>query len=174
MKAALKNLTILILFVLQSCVPGWANQINLYYPSKVESIRDSVVLSVYLRIIALANDELRIKKATYALSDAKLVQRKVNEIIKPLSTAKQMTFLTTILRERELEGSAAEYERAMIVLRCAEAAAMTKLVALGTHQSKAEFLRFKSEQKAGDSGYFPIFLEELERKLNANLKSQNN
>ncbi len=170
MKTTLTNLTLISLFVFQGLLPGWANSANLYYPLKAESIKDSTVLSVYLRIIALANDELRIKRASYPSSWTKMVQRKVSEIIKPLSTAKQMGSLMPILKERELEGSA-EYERAMIVVRYAEAATITKLVALGTNEAKEEFLHFKSNLRAGDSGYFPIFLKEQERKLNAALKS---
>lgn len=152
-------------------VPVGAAPAILCYPTKVKEIKDSSVLSAYLRVIALANDELR--KRIKLDDGAKVLAGKITLIIQPLSSAKQLSELIIVLNKEEESNGLAEYYRAFNVLEHAKAEALIKLVSLGTFKAKQQFLEVKKSWPRGDSGYGLILLRELEDKLNARLDQSN-
>lgn len=148
----------------------------MYYPGKTDSIKDSAVLSAYLRIIAIANDELALR-GVVKRSDNQLIARgdfvtaqielATKSLVKPL----HLSTLAKLLHDREIEdGGPAEYERAMQVMENAMSICLTKLVLMHTTDSDLEFMKFKASLPRID-GRFALMMDSLDVKRIGRKKS---
>lgn len=148
----------------------------IYYPGKMDSIKDSAVLSAYLRLIALANDEIQWEKSQagwteQGLNDRmNLKQKRIEDAIQTVVSPQQLALLARRLREKEVQDSAPEFRAAMHFMEQSLCVCLEKLVDLHTPASDREFLKLKEVWKKRDGG-FALIIESLDLKRIGSKKS---
>ncbi len=148
----------------------------IYYPGKLESIKDSAVLSAYLRLIAIANDEIQWEKSQVGRSEqglkdrSKFLQKRIEDATRTVVSPQQLALLAMQLRDKEIQDSGPEYRAAMHVMEHSLYVCLDKLVEMHTAASDKEFLKLKEVWKKRDGG-FALTIKSLDLKRIGSKKS---